>query len=190
MKRLAVASVCIFVPCGCTTASSGATDQAPAPEPTTLPWVCGQEYENYAWGYQRRGVVLAGDGSIWRYDVKGSPATPPNSWHPKDMNALTEAELRVRYNGAIDTGKRVPIDDIAQHLPLVREAATTPPTEGRNAAADMGEKTLYCLVRNVPYGTYRQVLIDQKGDFDRTNPSSAAKALAAWLDGVFKATSN
>jgi hypothetical protein len=45
---------------------------------------------------------------------------------------------------------------------------------------------LYCFERNAARATYRQVLIDQKGDFESTNPSSAAKALAAWLDGVLK----
>jgi hypothetical protein len=34
--------------------------------------------------------------------------------------------------------------------------------------------------------TYRQVLANQKGDFESTNPSFAAKELAAWLLGVFK----
>jgi hypothetical protein len=186
MKRFVIAPLSALALCGCNTASTGAGDQTAPLEPTTQSWICGQEYENYAWGYQRHGVVLDGEGRVWRYDIKGTPASLPNPWHAKDLNNMSEDELRVRYNGAVDTGRSVTADDIAQHMPLIREAATAAPTEGRNAGADMGETTLYCLARNVPYASYRQVLIDQKGDFERTNPSPAAKALAAWLDGVFK----
>jgi hypothetical protein len=125
-------------------------------------------------------------GNIWRYDFKGTPTSLPNPWHAKDLNSQTEDELKVRYNGASDTGKHISTDDIAQHMALIREAARTPPTEGRHVGADMGETIVYCLARNVPGATYRQVLIDQKGDIESTNPSSAAKELASWLDGVFK----
>ena len=185
MKRLALASLSLSVLAGCTTASTDASDQ-PSAEPTPQHWICGREYENFAWGYQRRGVVLDGYGNVWRYDFKGTPASLPNPWHAKDLNALTEAELKVRYNGAADTGKHVADDDIARHMALIREAARTPPTEGRHVGADMGATVVYCLARNVPGATYRQVLIDQKGDVESTNPSSAAKELAAWLNGVFK----
>ncbi|MBI1211245.1 MAG: hypothetical protein GC190_07270 [Alphaproteobacteria bacterium] len=159
-----------------------ATDEPP--EPTSQPWICGREYVNFAWGYQRRGAVLDGDGHVWRYEFKGTPASLPNAWQPKDPNALTETELGARYNGAVDIGQRSSADDVAAHMPLIREAAGTPPTEGHQVGADMGATVLYCLARNVPGGTYRQVLIDQKGDIETTNPSAAAKQLATWLNRV------
>jgi hypothetical protein len=186
MKRFVIAPLSALALCGCNTANPGGPAQTAAPEATPQSWICGQEYENYAWGYQRHGVALDGEGRVWRYDVKGTPASLPNPWHAKDPNNLSEDDLKARYNGAVDTGRRVSADDIAEHMPLIREAGTIAPTQGRNAGADMGETTLYCLARHVPHANYRQVLIDQKGDIERTNPSPAAKALGAWLDGIFE----
>ena len=184
MRRLAVASLSVVTLAACNTPAT--TSEPPAKEPTAQRWICGREYENHAWGYQRRGVVLDGDGNIWRYDFKGTPTSLPNPWSPKDLNSLTEEELKVRYNGAVATGKQITPDDIAQHMALIREAARTPPTQGRQVGADMGANVVYCLARNVPGATYRQVLIDQKGDFESTNPSSAARELATWLGRVLE----
>jgi len=183
MKRLAVVLSSLATLAACTLPPPA---EPPSREQTPQRWICGREYENHAWGYQRRGVVIDGTGAIWRYDFKGSPNALVNPWQPKNLSGLTDKELDVRYNGASDTGKRINPDDIAQRMALIREAASTPPTEPRQHGADMGETVLYCLARNVPGATYRQVLIDQKGDYESTNPSSAAKELAVWLIGVFK----
>ncbi len=188
MKRIFAAAIATFALSACNSMNAASGDSGATSEPTKQSWICGREYENFAWGYQRHGVVIDGDGHVLKYDFKGTPASLPNPWHAKDVNNMSEAELRQRYNGAVDTGKRASIDDIAQHMAPIRDAAQTPPTEGRNAGADMGETTVYCFVRNMPGGTYRQILLDQKGDFERTNPSSAAKALVAWLTGIFSGT--
>jgi len=185
MKCLAIAALIALPLCACNSSGSGAAGQPSAPGPQQR-WVCGREFENFAWGYQRRGVVLDGEGHVWSYAFKGTPASLPNAWHAKDFNALSEDELRARYDGAVDTGQRVDPDDIARHVALIIDASKAQPTEGRQVGADMGATVVYCLARNVPYATYRQVLIDQKGDFDRSNPSSAAKALETWLAGIFK----
>src|SRR5258706_4644706 len=107
MKRFVIAPLSTLLLAGCNTASSGAADPTAAAEPTTQSWICGQEYENYAWGYQRHGVVLDGEGRVWRYDIKGTPASLPNPWHAKDLDNMSEDDLKVRYNGAVDTGRRV-----------------------------------------------------------------------------------
>ena len=187
-RAVAFVSFSALLLCACNAANSGSAEPGgdASHGATSQSWICGREYENFAWGYQRRGVVLDGDGRVWRYEFKGTPASLPNPWHAKDLGALTEEELRQRYNGAVDTGKRVSADDIAQHMVLIHDAARASPTTPRNAGADMGTYMLYCFERNAAGATYRQVLIDQKGDFESTNPSSAAKALAAWLDGILK----
>lgn len=186
MKRFATAALTLFVLAACNAPGPAAPETT---EPVAQHWICGREYVNFAWGYQRRGVVLDGDGHVWSYQIKGTPQSLPNPWQPKDLNKLTAADLSVRYNGAVDTGQRTTADDVAQHMPLIREASATPPTEGRHVGADMGATVLYCLARNVPGGSYRQVLLDQKGDVETSNPSSAAKELAVWLTHVLGPTS-
>src|SRR5262245_42455142 len=161
-----------------------ATKPSAPPQPTAATqqtWLCGREYVNMAWGYQRRGVVLDTLGNIWTYNIKSSPNALVNPWSPKDLANMSEEELKLRYNGATVAGK-VPVEEIAQHLPLVAEAAKATPTEPKGVGADMGANTLYCFTYDAAKRTYAQVLIDQKGDFESTNPSDAAKQLATWLN--------
>ena len=140
----------------------------PPPEPTPATeqtWLCGREYVNQAWGYQRRGVVLDTAGNIWKYDIKSSPTALVNPWGPKDMANMSEEELKLRYNGAMVTGK-VPIEEIAEHLALIAEAAKAKPTEPKGVGADMGANVLYCYTYDAAKRSYAQVLLDQKGDFE------------------------
>lgn len=162
-----------------------ATKPSTPPDPTVTTqqtWLCGREYVNMAWGYQRRGVVLDTQGNVWKYDFKGSPTALVNPWGPKDMANMSEDELKLRYNGAMTTGTKVPTEEIARHLPLIAEAANAKPTQPKSVGADMGQNTLYCYTYDAAARTYAQVMLDNKGDWDSTNPSQAAKTLSAWLD--------
>ena len=103
MKRFATAALTLFVLAACNAPGPAAPETT---EPVAQHWICGREYVNFAWGYQRRGVVLDGDGHVWSYQIKGTPQSLPNPWQPKDLNKLTAADLSVRYNGAVDTGQR------------------------------------------------------------------------------------
>ncbi len=168
-----------------TACEAGSTKPATPPEPTTATqqsWVCGREYVNHAWGYQRRGVVLDAAGNIWRYNFNGAPKAMGNPWQPNDMANMSEEELKLRYSGAMSSGPKVSAEEIAQHLPLIAEAAKAKPTEPKSVGADMGAHTLYCLSYNPATRTYAEVMLDQKGDWESTNPSPAAKTLAAWID--------
>ena len=147
-------------------------------------WLCGREYANQAWGYQRRGVVLDTAGNIWRYEIKGSPTALVNPWQPKDLTSMNEDELKLRYNGAVTTGTKVPVDEIARHFPLIEQAASATPTPPKSVGADMGQNLLYCYTYNPAQRTYAQVMLDNKGDWERTNPSPAAKTLSSWLNSA------
>src|SRR5215468_5400433 len=114
MKRLT--PLVLLILGGCT--NTGAANEPSAGAPSQR-WICGREYVNFAWGYQRHGVVLDGEGHVWAYEFKGSPTSLPNPWQPRDLDALTEDELRVRYNGAVDTGKHADPSDIARHLATI-----------------------------------------------------------------------
>jgi hypothetical protein len=158
-------------------------DAPPTPTPSTQQtWLCGREYVNQAWGYQRRGVVLDTAGNVWKYDFKGSPTAMVNPWGPKDMSRMSEEELKLRYNGAMVTGAKVPVEEIAKHFALIEDASQAKPTEPSPHGADMGQNTLYCYTYDASARTYGQVMLDNRGDWNSANPSPAAKTLAAWLD--------
>ena len=164
----------------------------PAPTTPTTPasqqtWLCGREYVNHAWGYQRRGVVLDTAGNIWKYDFKGSPAALVNPWSPKDVSRMSEEELKLRYNGAmVVTGKKVPLAEIQKNMPLIGDAAEATPPQPTQRGADMGQTLTYCYTYDANTRTYSQVMLDNKGDWDSTNPSQAATNLRSWLNGWFK----
>jgi hypothetical protein len=158
-------------------------------KPTTPPvdsaasgqtWLCGREYANQAWGYQRRGVVLDTAGNIWKYDI--NPAANARPWSPTDMSRLSEAELKMRYESAMTTGAKVPAGEIAKHFPLIEEASQATPPQPSPGGADMGQNTLYCYTYDAIKRSYAQVMLDNRGDWNSTNPSPAAKTLTVWLD--------
>jgi len=183
MTRLALAAVSLVTLAAC---EGAATKPTTPPEPTTAAiqqtWLCGREYVNHAWGYQRSGVVLDAKGNIWKYDFKGSPTALVNPWGPKDMSNMSEEELKLRYNGATVGDAKVPVEEIARHFPLIDEASQATPTQPKSVGADMGQNTLYCYTYDASKRTYAQVMLDNKGDWESTNPSQAAKTLAGWLD--------
>lgn len=168
------------------TACEGVAERPKTPpvDPTASgqTWLCGREYVNQAWGYQRRGVVMDTAGNIWKYEFKGAPNALVNPWAPKDMSRMSEEELKLRYNGAMATGAKVPAAEIAKHFALIEEASNATPTQPSPAGADMGQNTLYCYTYDAASRTYGQVMLDNKGDWDSTNPSQAAKTLAVWLN--------
>jgi hypothetical protein len=49
----------------------------------------------------------------------------------------------------------------------------------------MGQTLTYCYTYDAGTRTYSQVMLDNKGDWDSTNPSQAAKNLRSWLNGWF-----
>ena len=180
---LAAVSIVTLTACDADATKPSTPPADPAATPTTQQtWLCGREYHNQAWGYQRRGVVLDASGNIWRYDIKSSPTALVNPWQAKDLANMSEEELKLRYNGAVTSGQKVPAAEIAANLPLITEAAAAKPTEPKGVGADMGSNTLYCYTYDAGRRTYAQIMLDQKGDWESTNPSDAAKTLAAWLD--------
>ena len=160
-------------------------DTPPPPtQNTQQTWLCGREYANQAWGYQRRGVVLDASGNIWKYEVKGAPGSA--QWNPTDMTRLTEADLKLRYDSAmVVSGKKVPAPEIEKYFPLIDDAAQAKPTEPSPHGADMGQTLVYCYTYDAAMRTYSQVMLDNKGDWDSTNPSQAAKNLRSWLNSWF-----
>jgi hypothetical protein len=183
MSRIALAAVSLVTLAAC---EAGMSKPTTTPTPTTanIPqtWLCGREYVNHAWGYQRRGVVLDSKGNVWKYEFKSSPTALVNPWGPKDMSNMSEEELKLRYNGAMVTDVKVPSEEIAKHFALIAEAANAKPTQPKSVGADMGQNTLYCYTYDEAKRTYAQVMLDNKGDWESTNPSPAAKQLTAWLD--------
>ena len=181
LRHAVLASVSLVTLAAC---EADATKPSPPPAPNTQQtWLCGREYVNHAWGYQRRGMVLDMSGNIWKYEITGTG----DFFKPADVTTLTEADLKMRYNGAVViSGKKVPLPEVEKYFPLIADAAMAKPTEPAPHGADMGQTLVYCYTYDAGSRTYSQVMLDNKGDWDSTNPSQAAKNLTSWLNGWFK----
>lgn len=155
---------------------------SPAPSPeSSQNWLCGREYVNHAWGYQRRGVVFDIAGNVWKYELRGGPNSSTRPWSPTDVSRLTEADLKMRYESAMTTGQKISASEIAAHVPLIEPASQATPTKPQMTAADMGQHLTYCYTYDETKRVYGQVMIDNRGDWTSTNPSPAARKLAAWI---------
>ncbi|MBP6012486.1 MAG: hypothetical protein KBA31_09690 [Alphaproteobacteria bacterium] len=160
------------------------TPSKPTPSQTQQTWLCGREYVNHAWGYQRYGAVLDTAGNIWRYKIERVPAGQARPWDPRDMTTLTDADLKMRYEGAmVVSGKKVPLPEVEKNFPLIADAAEAKPTQPSPRGADMGQTLTYCYTYDANARTYSQVMLDNKGDWDSTNPSQAGKNLTSWVNG-------
>lgn len=168
---------------GCET-SPAPSSQVPSSQAAGQKWICGTEYVNHAWGYQRRGLVIDAEGKVLRHEVRPDGEAPAGRWMPADTARITGQELAPRYLGGRDTGRTVSASEIAEHLPLIAEAARTKATEPKMTAADMGAWTTYCLLHDATTGTYAQVMLDSRGDMTSSNPSPAARKLSAWVNRV------
>ena len=186
INRALLAAVSLVTLSACeaeATKPSGPTT-TPPPATSQQTWLCGREYVNHAWGYQRRGVVLDTSGNIWKYEIQGGAGSA--QWNPTDMTRLTEADLKMRYDGAtVVPGKRVPVPEVEKYAPLIGDAAQAKPTEPAPHGADMGQTLTYCYTYDAGARTYSQVMLDNKGDWDSKNPSQAARNLTSWLNGWF-----
>lgn len=178
---LAAVSLVTLAACEAVDATTPPAPTPMTPAPSQQTWLCGREYVNHAWGYQRRGMVLDVSGNIWKYEVMGGQV-----WNPTDMTRLTEADLKMRYESAmVVSGKKVPKPEVDKNFPLIEDASQATPTQPSPHGADMGQTLTYCYTYDAGSRTYSQVMLDNKGDWDSTNPSQAARNLRSWLNGWF-----
>lgn len=171
----------------CTLASCadiGAPSPSSDSQPNAQSWLCGREYENHAWGYQRRGLVFDLSGNVWKYELRAGSGRSVRPWSPNDMSRLRDADLKLRYESAMTTGQKIAAAEIAEHFPLVEIASQATPTTPQMTAADMGQHLTYCYTYDEHSKVYSQVMIDNRGDWTSTNPSSAARKLATWIERV------
>ncbi len=162
--------------------------KAPLPPPiSTAPWICGEEITERDSDALRIGHVIDRQGRVWRYGDGGESAKTASRWREKDSLVATAEEWSKRFEGATLTGKRIGLDEIQSHLPLIGKAGKVTPIAGKPPRVLMLFPTtiLYCLMQDEVPGAYREVLLDQRGMEPRTNPSPAARELIDWFQPYF-----
>jgi hypothetical protein len=174
--RPSVKSIAITVLlCGCRSASAAPADPHPAQEP----FYCERSHTNHAWSYQHRGIYVDPRGGVFRFEHgRGDQAllrVPADS--------MTEQALLARFApGRAPVGTVAPAE-MAERYRQVVAAVGGELSERRRRGADMGATVSRCFLPDAA-GVYREVFLQQSGDWEQQNLSPAAAKLDGWLDSL------
>lgn len=153
----------------------------------TGPWLCGEETTDII-AKSRSGHVVDVQGRVWAYGLVRKAVPPPFVWQKDEKSeVVTWEELNKRYAGAIRAGRDIAVAEVAPHLVLIEKAA-----ESEFIWTDQlhllrkGETTLYCLSEDKVKGSYREIVLEQRGVGVQLNRSAAARELIAWFQPSFR----
>jgi hypothetical protein len=174
--RLRIAAIALLL-CGCRSARAGTVPVDDAQQPPSF--YCERSHTNHAWSYQHRGIYVDPRGTVFRFEHgRGEQALLQ-----VPVDSVTEQALLARYApGQTQIGTIQPME-MAERYRQAREAGEGTLTERRRRGADMGATVTRCFLPDAA-GVYREVLLRQRGDWERENRSPAATQLSAWLDSL------
>ncbi|MDX9880512.1 MAG: hypothetical protein RBS73_00505 [Prolixibacteraceae bacterium] len=141
------------------------------------------EYLNYAWGKQHHGFLIAPDGTKYSYNN-------PENWVFRENNQIKAEDFINNLAVCVNEGK-VDTDELNRMKALVLKVDETQLTEPENTMYDAGSESYSFYVKDVTKGTYRQVILLNRGDWSQENKDKDAKEIAGWLmqlnnGGIFK----
>lgn len=178
-KSLFTVVLLIFVLMSCESTDDSINEVFPGPDQLILFQV---EHSNYAWGYSHNGILIDSSGNIGYFNY-------PKNWHYIDTAGyITESDL-IENMSQIDTFYfKVERSTLLRFFSLVRRAAEGEITKPVSAGADMGETVYSAFLFDHDARKYKQVLINQFGDWSRYNKSPEASQIHQWLQSAYYAS--
>jgi len=157
--------------------AASCTEPLAPPEPGAVLFEV--EYVNSAWGRSWNGFVVETDGKVYAYDLSDT------SLSPSDGDVFAAPELAAKYAHRRRLVTSIAAAEAASRYARVADALAGPiigpPLTG---CADAGILRYSALIYDESAGTYRRLLLHQRGDVARTNSSPAARELYKWLEQV------
>ncbi len=136
------------------------------------------EYLNYAWGYQHKGFIIDYDGNVLIYNN-------PENWNfPDDDFNLDENQVAGNIASCIQTGKKIPKDELQKYINYIGNLASSKVTALRNVAADAGSTDFFCYQFSESTGKYKGYIIKKDGDFTCENLNFYTKKVVAWMRNI------
>ena len=167
----------IILPLVLSLSAASCTDPlTPPPDPGAVLFEV--EYANFAWGRSWNGFVVEGDGKVYAYDLSAA-----SGW-PSDEDVVSAAELGAKYAHGRRLVTAVSAAEAASRYARVADALAGPVTAPQGVCADAGTLRYSALLYDKSTGTYRRLLLHQRGDVARANTSDAARELYRWLADV------
>jgi len=158
------------------TAVSCAETLTPAPDPGSVLFEV--EYVNFAWGRSWNGFVLDAEGRVYAYDLGDT-----NLW-PAEGDVFAASELEAKYAHQRRLVTTVAATEAASRYARVADALSGTLTPPKGVCADAGTVRYSALLFDASAGTYRRLLLHQRGDVAQANTSPAARELYRWLEQV------
>ena len=100
---------------------------------------------------------------------------------PASTQSPTEQELEAKYSHGRKLLRTVDAKELAAMIPLIAQAKKGPYSRHEPTGADRGGFGSTCYWYDAATRRYREVEIEEEGDFTYKNLSPAAAALARWL---------
>lgn len=140
------------------------------------------DYVNYAWGYQHNGILIDNEGNVLSYKN-------PQNWNFQDAELnITDSQVRDNMSGCMNSGKRIPVDELKKFSGYIRNIASSKVTAPKNVAADAGSLEFICYQYSEQSGIYKGTLIKKEGDFTCENLNFYSKKVSSWLKNIYDST--
>jgi hypothetical protein len=137
------------------------------------------EYVNYAWGFNHSGFTITPSGEVFSFNKS-------TAWVFADNNKLSSANLKKNIEASLKLDTLIKKSDLDYYQQLAFDAFSGKLSEPVQRGADMGEIICKIIVPDTvdPLGDYSEVMLTEKGDFDRNNLSPEAATIAEWLTNL------
>jgi hypothetical protein len=176
MAHLRPRLLSIVLPLALCLSAASCTEPLAPPDPGSVLFEV--ESINFAWGRSWSGFVVDAEGRVYSYDLGDTNLSPPEG----DVFAATELEAKYAHKRRLVT--TVAAAEAASRYARVADALAGPLTPPKGVCADAGTVRYSALLYDASAGTYRRLLLHQRGDVAQANTSPAARELYRWLEQV------
>ncbi len=168
MKRIII--VCILVLCqGCLTGPEAGSNNI------KQKFLFEVTYENYAWGFQLRGIYINNQGQVYQYDHSHE------AWRPSNTELYTEEDLLQKFESNKEFVGTVDNQTLLEMYSQIKAASEGTLSEPVQRCVDAGITSYIAYLFDSQSNLYKPILLYQTGDWAQKNLSESAKVLSEWL---------
>ncbi len=172
---LGLFALCVLVFSGCGT----------GPEIKPVYFLFEKSYSNFAWRPSYHGISIDSEGNVWRFIWQDQAL---KDWVQEEENrhwdALSQTTLTKRYAPERTLVRTLAKSEVIRMAELIQPAAEGEVVEADGTTRDFGISGSYAFLYDPQTQTYRQVTLENGGDWTSENTAPEAKELAAWLQEI------
>jgi hypothetical protein len=137
-------------------------------------------YENYAWGYQKRGYFIDNKGKIKKYIVLLN-----DNWRRADSGYISKEYLDHNYQQADSTIGKINKNELCRYYQLIESASKEILSKNEDSMIDAGSNAFLAYLWDNTKKKYKVVFLRKDGDIIQDNLNPDAIAITNWLRQKF-----